>query len=224
MLAGRVGHTVFRSPNRIRVLIERTLSNPHNVLLQQGRRILGGGERILSQEPLTYAIEREFPQAIGTQGERILRVIIRRSGEIVTAYPVRSFTRATAGAGAALLVLDSATANAQERFAEIQAEAQRRIQAAEPSFFEELMDDMMTFGLFGGRLNEGEDTMLWQQREVSQVEGQVYEQVLAAAENEARRSFSTVEREQIRQLVITALTTPTIIEQQLTSIETESGE
>lgn len=221
MLAGRIEHTVFRNPNRIRRLVERALRDPHNVLLQQGRRILSGGERVLSDEALIYAVERQFPQAIGTQGERILRVVIRRSGEIITAYPVRAFTRTTTGAVAAFITLDSAVSHAQEQFAQVQAEAQQRLEASEPSFWEDLVNDVLTFGLYGGRLNQGEDVMLWQQREFSRIERQVFEEVLAAAENEARATLSSEDREQIRQMVQSALTIPYLLEQQVESSESQ---
>jgi hypothetical protein len=224
MLAGRVEHTVFRNPNRIRNLIERTLKNPHNILLQQGRRILSGGERELTDQALMYAVEREFGRAIGKDGERILRVIIKRGGEIITAYPVRAFTSTTAGAAAAFVVLDSAVAQAQEDFVQVQVEAQQRLEATEPSFWEDMLNDVLSFGLHGGQLNQGEDVMLWKQREINRIEQQVFEEVLAAAENEAQATLGAEDREQIQQMVRSALMIPSLLEQQVESPDSEQNE
>lgn len=197
-IAGRAVHSVFRTPNQVKKLVDRALSAPDNVLVQPGRR-------------LRYVIEKQFGREIGKQGETIIHVVIEASGRIVTAYPVRAFTQAGAAAGVLVITLDAAAAEARGQLDAAEAEAQRRLEAAEPSFAEALFWDIVTFGLHGGSLNVGEDVYFWADRRVREIQQQACNEVISAVEADELRSLGPDERRNICDLVTVALAQPDLL-------------
>jgi hypothetical protein len=87
-IPARAIHTVFTSPNTIRKLVIQGLKRPGRILTPENR--LG-----------YYVVETEFEREIGRGGERILHIVFKRTGKIVTAYPVREWT---IGAGVFLTI------------------------------------------------------------------------------------------------------------------------
>jgi hypothetical protein len=195
VIANRAVHTVFRSPNQVKKLAERTLKSADNVVVQAGRH------------KTRYIVEKQFNRVIGKNGETILKLVIEGSGKIITAYPVSQFTRAGVIAGIMYLSIDEASAQAREKLDIIEANAQRMIEAETPSFWEEVFNDIITFGLYGGRLNAGEDAALYTERESRKVMEEAALYAISEIEREEQRSIGSAEREEIRNLVLSGLQT-----------------
>ncbi len=198
VIAGRAVHTVFRSPNQVKKLVIRVLDAPDNVVVQRGRR-------------LRYVIEKQFNREIGRNGETILRVVVERSGRIVTAFPVREFTRAGAAAGVTFVAIEDATAAARNELEALETQAQQALEDAEPSWAEELFWDIVTFGLHGGSLNVGEDVYLWADRRTRQIQEQAVSDVLTAVEEAEAVCLNADERSRIRDLVTVGLAFPDLM-------------
>jgi predicted RNA-binding protein YlqC (UPF0109 family) len=208
-IASRAVHSVFRTPNQVKKLVQRALSAPDNVLVQEGAR----RTRLI--------VEKEFGRAIGKNGETIIHIVLETTGKIVTAYPVRAFTAGGAAAGILILTLDEAAAEAREQLDTVEAEAQRRLEEAEPSFLEDLFLDIITFGLYGGSLNVGEDVELWADRQVREIKREACERVISAVEADELRSLEEDERQQICELVTVALGMPDLLDELDGGSETE---
>ncbi len=137
-LAQHGGKSVFRNPRDAPGLVTRTLSEARDVALRRANDIAAGrvvreGSIEVAQQGNRLAVTRRFDRAIGQAGESHLRVVVGRTGQIVTAYPVRS--AAAAGAFFGVTGLGEQRANAMySRFdqrvdstaAQVQAAQQRR--------------------------------------------------------------------------------------------------
>lgn len=195
-IVGKAVHTVFKKPNQVKKMVKRTLDAAENVVVQQvGRKT-------------RYIVEKQFNRAIGKGGETILKVVLDKTGRIVTAYPVHVFTKAGAAAVAMFVALDEAAAETQKRFDELNKKAQKSIESKEDSFWGELLKTIVTFGLYSGSLNEGEDETLWVQRQAKKIMEEAYQKVLKAVEEDEKRSLGPEERKKVRELVEAAVTVP----------------
>lgn len=195
-------HSVFKNPNTVKKLAKRTLESADNVVVQAGRR------------RTRYVIEKQFNRVIGKDGETIMKIVVEASGRIVTAYPVKAFTRSGAAAGAAMYVaLDSAAAEAQDKFQQINQQADQMIQAAEPSIWEDIFNDIITLGLYGGSLNQGEAAYLHVRDETQKVIDEAVTEVIQHIEETEQRSLGPEEREKVRQFVTQGLTVSSQLEE-----------
>jgi hypothetical protein len=166
-IAGRAVHSVFKSPNQVKKLAEFAIKNPDRVTAQVGRRA-------------RWVVEKEFNREIGRNGERILRIVVEASGKIITAFPVRAFTAGTAAA-VAYLAVDDAVAHAQARLDEVNRIAEKRLEEEEDSFIGGLVKTIVTFGLYSGNLNAGEDVERWVAKEVRKIRADAVTQAVAGA-------------------------------------------
>ena len=166
-VAGKAVHSVFRSPNQVKKLVEVAIRQPDRIVAQAGRRA-------------RWVVEKEFNREIGRNGERILRVV-EASGRIVTAFPVRAFTTGTAAA-IAYLAVDDAVAHANARLDAVNKQAAKRLDDEEDSFFGGLAKTILTFGLYSGNLNAGEDVDRWVAKQVKQIRADAVAQAIAAAD------------------------------------------
>ncbi len=167
-VAGKAVHSVFRSPNQVKKLVEVAIRQPDRIVAQAGRRA-------------RWVVEKEFNREIGKNGERILRVVVEASGRIVTAFPVRAFTTGTAAA-IAYLAVDDAVAHANARLDAVNKQAAKRLDDEEDSFFGGLAKTILTFGLYSGNLNAGEDVDRWVAKQVKQIRADAVAQAIAAAD------------------------------------------
>jgi hypothetical protein len=167
-IAGKAVHSVFRSPNQVKKLVETALKQPDRVVAQAGRRA-------------RWVVEKEFNREIGRNGERILRIVVESSGRIVTAFPVRAFTTGTAAA-LAYLAVDDAVAHANARLDRVNKQAAKRLDDEEDSFLGGLVKTIVTFGLYSGNLNAGEGVGRWVAPQVKQIRADAIAQAIAATD------------------------------------------
>lgn len=216
-MAGRALHGVFKYPKRIRTLVQGAVKDAtalaaKNASAPAERVLEEAGVRIVRQTTGTpgkfrWMIQKQFSEAIGTKGERILRIIIDQTGRIVTAFPAdRLAAIGLTAAGVTVLTEQLAQAGGvvrerAQRAAKAQEERENRIDFWE---FIPIIGD-----IWGGSLNEGEYEELADERAMSQlVEG-----AIAAVETSERRSLSGPEREELAELVRAAITSPLVAEE-----------
>lgn len=176
-IAGRAVHSVFRNPRKIKRLVSEAVRDGARLARSQATRradevLEHGGVRVMQQATGTPGkvrtiVEKQFGQAIGTRGERILRVVLDMSGRVVTAFPVDRFLAAGLGA-VAVEIFTAKTAEAAERSrAAIEAHENPPTRWGEVVF--EMAIDILSLGLLASSpLNEGEDLALALDRIVAQ--------------------------------------------------------
>ena len=195
-IAGKAIHTVFRSPNQVKKLVQTTLSKHQNIVVQKvGRKT-------------RYIVEKEFNRVIGKGGEKILKVVIDKTGRIVTAYPVKEFTKGGAAAMALYIALDEAAAETQQQFDQVNRRAQAMTEREEDSFWGELLKTIVTFGLYSGSLNRGESAELYVSRATQKIRREAYKKVIKAVEEDEQRSLGPDEIKRITELVDAAISFP----------------
>jgi hypothetical protein len=209
-------HTVFRHPKKIKQLLEGTLQEAIALAAKHrsapGTKVIEeAGLRIAQQTTRTpgkvrWVVLKEFKEAIGTKGERVLRIVIDQSGRIVTAFPQERFAAIGLTAGG-LALLEERTASAAEQV-QAQSEASAKAEAEKESSLD--WEDFIPFigDIWGGSLNEGEDEMLRQQRWYKQI----IDDIIAEVEFEEKRSLSKDERDELENLVRVGIAAPHVAE------------
>lgn len=198
-MADRSVHTVFRNPRHIRELLQKTVSEATAIARRTTRHggddvIEEGGFKIFRQAsgaPGKYrtVVERELPDAIGKQGEHILRVVIDESGRVVTAFPTDKLL--TLGGAVAVGAMTARSAEASERI-------QSRIEAEEQQgtgWLGGLLDLLNPFS--ADALNEGEGLEL----DIEHIVDQSALDVIADVEASEQTCLSDEQREEIRVMV-----------------------
>lgn len=210
-IAGRAVHSIFRNPRAIRDLTSRAIREG-TALAQRATRhgadeiLEEGGVRVFRQATRTpgkfrYVLEKDFGREIGTQGERILRLIIDETGRLVTAFPVDRFMAMGLAAGA-VTIFGEHTANATERVRErIEAEENRPT-----DWVGEIIDFLNP--LSGGSLNEGEDLELDIYRIITDTTNQVIREI----EETEHVTLDPAQRQAIRDLVEVGVGSPLELE------------
>ena len=205
-IGGRAVHSIFRNPRQIRNLVSRTAREAteiaRNATVHGAEDVIEqGGVRIFQQATRTpgkyrLIVEKQFSREIGTQGERILRIVIDMSGRIVTAFPTDRFLAIGLGIGA-LNVFSESTAEASEKIrSRIEAEENRPV-----DWVGEIIDFLNP--LSGGTLNEGEDLML----DIDRIIRQTTFDVIQEIEETEQMSLGQEQRNAIRDLVAAAIGT-----------------
>jgi hypothetical protein len=105
-------------------------------------------------------VQKTFAQAIGTNGEKVLRVVIDQTGRIVTAFPADRLMTIGLGAGA-LGLFGERTAAASEKAHGYVAADEKAESAVSWVDFVPIIGD-----IWGGELNKGEDEYLRREREL----------------------------------------------------------
>ncbi|MEL7367999.1 MAG: hypothetical protein AAFN74_03735 [Myxococcota bacterium] len=100
-LASQPGKSIFRNPSKAPKLVNTALREARDIALKNADDLAAGkvvrsGATEIAQQGNRLAVTRNMGKAIGKDGENMLRVVVGKTGQIVTAYPVRS----TAAAGA----------------------------------------------------------------------------------------------------------------------------
>ena len=189
-IASKAIHSVFRNPRAVKYMVTRTVKEASEVVGRQGAALAThvveeGAIRVTRQATRTpgkfrWVIQKTFVEAIGTAGERVLRIVIDQSGRIVTAFP------------ADRLIAIGITAAGIEAFSERTAEAAEKVHASveRQSSLEKAaseVDDSSWWDwvpiigdIFGGSLNAGESQELAAQREGEERKKFVAEVVEAA--------------------------------------------
>lgn len=210
-------HSVFRSIDKIRPLIAKTLEEAA-VLTEDFAKSSGaeaierGGLKVTRQATRTpgkvrWLIQKDFGKAIGTKGETVLRVVLDMSGRIVTAFPADKILTVLVTAVAAE-ALTEGIADAAEK---VSAEATRVEHIKERKRGEIDMWDFVPYigEIWGGSLNEFEDLDLAFDRFVART----VSAVIADAEEQASCSFAN--RAEIEDLVRCGLGLPMLLENPL---------
>jgi hypothetical protein len=199
-MAGRAPYSVFKNPREIRFLIERTFreaseiaakhptAGTAQVIEEAGIRITRHGTGTPGKFRLL--IQKAFDKEIGTQGERVLRVVLDQTGRIVAVFPADRL----AAIGLTL---------AQARVA--QAEAERKAREERIDWWEwvPIIGD-----IWGGSLNEGEDEMIRQDREIAAL----IKATIDVVEQSEQRRLDLPERRELEQLIRAAIASPLIME------------
>jgi hypothetical protein len=205
-IAGRVIHSVFRSPKDIRWLLDRTLRHATEAAERNAAQdvIVEEGIRIERQGTRRWVIDKTFRSAIGTAGETVLRVIVNFNGRIVTAYPLRAL--AVLGiVGAAAEMFDEKVAQASEGVAAISQEAALRATARDSSWFGDWEDWIPYLGdIYGGTLNEDEDLLV---REDQLIYGTVN-----ALQQAAQQTWTPETYQAVAKLVRSAVAAPYFVD------------
>jgi Domain of unknown function (DUF4157) len=223
-IAGRAIHTVFRNPRKIRTLIQGTVREATELAARHagsaaGEVIEEGAIRLTRQATGTpgkfrYVVEKVFPKAIGTQGERVLRIVLDQTGRIVTAFPADRLA-AIGLSVAAIETVTAGTARAGElarEHAERDAELAVREAEREESSWEEWIPFLGD--IWGGSLNVGENAALRRMREEEQIE-QLISETIADVEATEQRSLDVADRQELDQLIRAAISSPLMEDEEL---------
>jgi hypothetical protein len=215
-IAGRAIHSIFKNPKEIRYMLQRTVREATEIA---AKHPTAGTEHIIEESGIRITrqatgtpgkfrllIQKVFDKEIGTQGERVLRIVLDQTGRIVSAFPadrlamigltaagLEAFTAGTARAGVA--------AQAQVARAE-EAEKAREDQIGIWEWVPIIGD------IWGGSLNEGEDEMLRQEREIASLVKDTIDDV----ERSEQRTLGVPERRELEQLIRTAIASPLVME------------
>jgi len=212
-IAGKAIHSIFKSPKNIRSLLELTTKEAIELAAKHpratGEVLEEGGLKIVRQASGTpgkfrLLVQKTFEKAIGTKGEKILRVILDQSGRIVTAFPADRLTTIGITAGG-LALLESRMADAAEG-ARADAAAEDAREADKSAF--EWQDFIPIIGdLWGGSLNEGESEIL---RERDALEA-LLKDIIAEVEFTEQRSLDAKARAELEELVRVGIALPLMV-------------
>jgi hypothetical protein len=215
-IAGRAIHSIFRNPKEIHYIIERAVREATEVAAKHPRAgadamIEEAGIRITRQVTGTpgkfrLLIQKVFDREIGTQGERILRIVLDQSGRIVSAFPAdRLAVLGLTAAGIDALTEGTARAGTAAQAQVAKSEAAEK--ARQDRF--DIMDWMPVIGdIWGGALNEGEDQMIREDREIAAL----VEETISDVEKTEKRSLGEPERRELEQLIRAAISSPLVME------------
>jgi hypothetical protein len=217
-IAGRAIHSVFKNPRHVKYLVTTTVKEAIGVAERQAAKLATeaveeGAIRVVRQATRTpgkyrWIVQKTFADAIGTGGQRILRIVIDQTGRIVTAFP----TDVLVGLGITLAGV--------EAFSERTAEAAESVHASiarESALERAAHEDHSSWwewvpiigDIWGGELNAGESEMLAAGREAKQRE-ELINQTIAAAiqdlEQDKQATLGPEQRQDVEEFVRMVLT------------------
>lgn len=209
-------HGVFRTINKIRPLIARTLKEgaaltEHFAQSSGAEAIERAGVKVTRQSAgpgkIRWLIQKDFGKAIGKEGQTVLRVVLDVTGRIVTAFPAEKLLAIVLTVGA----VEALTEGISDAAEKVAAEATRieRIKERERSKV-----DMWEFvpyigGIWGGSLNQFEDIDLAFDRFIDR---QVNTVITAA---EQRAGASLANRAELEDIVRCGIAVPMLLESPL---------
>lgn len=208
-------HGVFRSIDKIRPLVMQTLQegvqlSEHFAKSSGLEAVERAGVKLARQTSTTpgkyrWLLQKEFKTAIGTKGERVLRVVLDMSGRLVTAFPADKLLTIL-GTIFAMDLISEGIAEAAEGVAR-EAERLDRFKEMERNKID-LWDFVPGIGeIWGGKLNEFEDLELAFDRWVDQVVNDVIVRI------EDRAGCSMANREAFGEVVRIGIGLPVLLEQ-----------
>jgi hypothetical protein len=164
-----------------------------------------GGVRVFRQATRTRGkfrviVEKQFSSEIGTQGERILRVVLDMSGRVVTAFPTDRFLQIGISAGAMTVAIDIFT----EQTAEAAERIRTRIEAEEAEEETDWLTTILDFIFAPSVANEGEDLLL----DIDRIVAEVTSDVIAEIEEAEQMPLGPDQREAIADMVAVAIGSP----------------
>jgi len=214
--AGKAIHSIFRNPREIRSLLAKTVREATEIAAKHPtagtqRVIEEAGIRITRQTTGTpgkfrLLIQKSFSKAIGTKGEQILRIVLDQTGRIVTAFPAdRLVAIGLTTAGIAALTEGTARAGeaVQEQVAKMEAAEKAREDRIDVWDWVPLIGD-----IWGGSLNEREDEIIRQDRQVTRL----MNQTIGEVEQSEQRTLGSSERAELAQIIRAAIASPLIME------------
>jgi Domain of unknown function (DUF4157) len=218
-IAGRAIHSVFKNPRRVKYLVKTTIKEAAEVAERSAAKLATeaieeGSIRIVRQGTRTpgkyrWIVQKTFTEAIGTGGQRILRIVIDHSGRIVTAFP----TDVLIGLGitvAGVEAFSERTAEAAESVHESVARQTALEAAAEQPDDSSWWDWIPIIGdIWGGNLNAGESETLAAGREAEQREKlikQTIDAVIHDLEQDKQATLGPEQRQDVEEFVRMVLT------------------
>jgi hypothetical protein len=216
-IGGKAVHSVFRSPKKIKRLVQSTVEEATAVVARHARTpadqaieegALKIHREVVSRGKYQWVIQREFPQPIGTKGERILRIIVEQSGRVVNAFPAERLKAIGLTAGGTAL-LSARTAEAASHVRD-EAEAEARLAEERESRIDWVEFVPLVGDIYGGALNEGEDEQLASDRHVKAL----IDDIIAEVEHEERRTLAPQARAEIEELVRAGIAAPYLADEE----------
>jgi hypothetical protein len=220
-IAGKAVHSIFKNPREIKYLLKGALREAGEIAARKGEKaaatvIEESVIKITKQQTSTpgkvrWVIQKAFGKAIGTEGERVLTIVLDQSGRIVTAYPAGRFLALGLGV-AAVETLTAHTADAAETYnASVDREISLRTAANRAAEDDSSWEEWIPIigDLWGGSLNVGEDRLLAAGREQEKREkvlAATVESVVADIEHELQKSLGPEERAQVAESVQATIT------------------
>ncbi|HEF4760907.1 TPA: DUF4157 domain-containing protein [Pseudomonas putida] len=213
----RAIHTVFRNPREIRYLLQRTFREATEIAARHPtagtQKVIEEGSIRITRQPMQAPgkfrlfIQKVLDKEIGTKGERVLCITLDQSGRIVSAFPADRL-KAIGLTAAGIETFTEGTARVGEA---VQAQEERAVAV------EKEREDQVDFwawvpligDIWGGSLNEGEDEMLRQEREIATLVKATIDDV----EKSEQRTLGEPERRELEQLIRTAIASPLVEDQ-----------
>lgn len=208
-IAGKGVHTIFKNPNQIRQMARKAGQQAMELAAANTRKaadevLSGPGIRMFRQAAgagkFRWVIESEFKNAIGKNGEKILKIIVDVSGRVVSAYPTGRFTALGLGV-AAMQIFDAKAAEAGERIQDAVTTDAERTEARQDSWGDFIIDLMMPLGFGVSSLNEGEDLSL----EIHRITSKLYGELIAEIEAEEKRALTDREKDELYELLASSV-------------------
>jgi hypothetical protein len=219
-IAGKAIHSVFKSPKNIKSMLQGAVKEAAELAARHPKipvtHVLEeGGLKIARQSTgspgkFRWVVQKTFGKAIGTKGEKILRIIIDQSGRIVTAFPTDRLIALGISIGA-IELLSERTAEAGTTVRKMaEAEAAREDERSGLDW-----EDFIPYigAIWGGSLNEGESEWLRQRDFIEKV----IADAIAEVELTEKRSLGPQERQEVEDLVRVGIATPLFGEGELES-------
>ncbi len=208
-IAGKAVHSVFKNPNKIRSMVRKAAVEANELAQKNASRsadeiLEGPGIKIFRQNAgqgkYRWIVEREFKNAIGKNGEKVLKIVVDYSGRVVTAYPARALSVIGLSAGS-IGVFDSKAAEAGERIQNAIAADVKQRQEKESSWSSFIVDLFTPLLLTSSPLNDGEALWLTQRNIIRQF----YRDLLVEIEASEQRSLTDEEQRQLYELLTTSI-------------------
>lgn len=231
-IIGKSIHSVFSNPRQVKYMITRAVDEASRVVERQAATaathvIEEGTIRVVRQSTrspgkVRWVIEKTFAKAVGTEGQRILRIVVDQTGRVVTAFPTDR-----------LLAL-GVTAAGLELFSERSAEAAERVQGSmdrQAALEAAAQEDHSSWwewvpiigDIWGGDLNAGESAELAAGREGEQRRryiNDVVAQIVRDIEQDKQASLGPAERADVEEFVRMILTSGADLLEDATDVTT----
>lgn len=207
-------HSVFRNIHKIRPLVKQTLQEglqlTEKFSTDAGLQVVEhAGVKLARQTSTTpgkyrWLLQKEFKTAIGTKGEKVLRIVLDMSGRIVTAFPADKILTLI-GTVVGIDLISEGIANAAENTA-FEMERLEKFKEMQRQKID-LWDFVPYIGaIWGGKLNEFEDIEMAFDRWIDQVVKDTVDKI----EWQAKASLSN--REAISEVVRIGMGLPLLLE------------
>ncbi len=232
-IATRAIHSVFKNPRRVKYIVTNAVKEATEVVGRNAAKLATdtveeGAIRVVRQATRTpgkfrWVVQKTFVEAIGTGGQRVLRIVIDQSGRIVTAFPADRLI-AIGITAAGIEAFSARTAEAAESV-HTSIEKDHALDKAAHADNSSWWEWVPIIGdIWGGELNSGEGAMIERDREDERREQLIKDTVEAAIhelEEDKQATLGPDDRIDIEDFVRMVLVSGLDVEQE--EVPQESG-